>query len=584
MRYNKQAKATEPRLVSSDPSYAKRQLAQEVLPDGATLMPNRRNANANGWTGTSFIGGGSRGGGGGGTYHTQRPYMPEWDSPDRQWYPDDRVEANRYWRLFYKSDPILGTAVDMYAMMMTSDFDIYVENESDPTIRQQLLDMCEEVSFQERFQQIVREYLVLGEAFPHCFFDSTKGRWSYIGFHNPDYIDVIDAPMIDMDPMIYFVPDDDLRELLTSNTPESHEIRQKLPAEFVSKVLARQNIRLSSLNCSYIPRKMHPYDERGTSIASRLWRINEVEDAVYNSTIAVYRRHANAIKVVKLGSEASGWIPPESHNQKILEMVAQAESDPNAWIVTHYGTNFEFWGDSQKAISIRNEYSTIETIKLVALGMSKSFMSGEISFSSAKSGLQVFLRRLLSLRQFLESAWVYPKFFQPIVEINDWQKSTPAEVSHRIRIKRTAQEADAKGLLLKPKIKWKNRLDSSVDSDLLSAFSQLKNLGFPLSQSTIGSAVSLDPVNEEHKKAKEWKEREETLQKELGSTLKDKFEEETTEQAVKPPGAPGSGAAPPGGAKPGQKPPSTPPGNSEGGAASNEKIDVPSSGISDTID
>ena len=210
-------------------------------------------------------------------------------------------------------------------------------------------------------------------------------------------------------------------------------------------------------------------------------------------------------------------------------------------------------------------------------------MSGEVSFESAKSGLQVFLRRLLSLRQFLESAWVYPKFFQPIVEINDWQKSTPAEVSHRIRIKRTAQEADAKGLLLKPKIKWKNRLDSSVDTDLLSAFSQLKNLNFPLSDSTIGSAVSLDPVNELHKKAKEWKESNETLEKELGSTLKDKFEEETTEQAAKPPGAAGSGAAPPGG-KPGQKPPSTPPGNSEGGGASNEKIDVPSSGISDTID
>lgn len=577
----RQLKASEPQLISTDPSYKQRKLAQESLPDGAVLMPRK---NSNLWTGTSFFGGQSSGGGNS-TYHTQRPYMPEWDSPDRQWYPDDRLEANRYWRLFYKSDPILGTAVDMYATMMTSDFDIVIENEQDSTVRQQLLEMCEEVNFQERFQQIIREYLVLGEAFVHCFFDSTSGRWSYIGFHNPDHIDVIDAPIIDMDPMIYFVPDDDLRSLLTSNTPESYEIRSKLPAEFVSKVMARQKIRLSSLNCSYIPRKLHPYDDRGTSIASRLWRINEVEDAVYNSTISIYRRHANAIKVIKLGSEQSGWIPPESHNQKMLEMVAQAEVDPNAWIVTHYGTQFEFWGDSQRAITIRNEHDTIEKIKLTALGMSKSFMSGEITFASAKSGLQVFLRRLLSLRQHIESAWVYPKFFKPIVEINDWTKSTPAELDHRIRIKRTAQEADAKGLLLKPKIKWKNRLDSSVDSDLLQALGQLKNFGFPVSQSTAGATAGLDWENEERKKAKEFLRRKEILKKELGSTLYKEYEDQgAAAQGVKPPGAAGSGAAPGGAKPPGSKPPSTPPGNSEGGGALDDKIDAPSSGVSDTIE
>jgi len=46
------ADAMQPRIISPDPSYAQKQVAQEVLPEGCTLPPTSKQANAMGsWTG-----------------------------------------------------------------------------------------------------------------------------------------------------------------------------------------------------------------------------------------------------------------------------------------------------------------------------------------------------------------------------------------------------------------------------------------------------------------------------------------------------------------------------------------------------
>jgi len=943
------ADAMEPHIISANPAHANKQVAQEVLPDGCTLPPTSKSANAMGsWSGMSSFGGT----GANSTFHTQRPYLPEFDSPDRQFYPKNRLEANKYWRLFYKTDPVFGTAVDMYSQMMVSDFDIVLENDNDQSVKNQLMDMAQDTMVLENLQQMVKEFLVIGEAFPHCFFDEEKGVWSYIGFHNPDYIDVQDSPIIDMDPIVSFLPDEGLRTMLTDSTPESIEIRQSLPPEFVSKVLAHQKIRLSPLNCSHVPRKLHPYDERGVSLASRLWRIWMVEDAVYNSTIQTFRRAANPLKVLKLGDPNTGWIPSPDTEQKLLNMVTQAEMDPqcfvpetpvtladgtskyigslevgeklvskdgdecevtvlqeeftdelieikvvgvkdpikctpnhkwpiwgvprsysstngrsasevkkqikkmgfdpnikiiadefkvgdflkiprgfeegdvkgvtpaharllgyyaaegnmrtvyermdgskrmgfelsfnideektlvadvvdivqvicgyeanlfkgprnsmqvrcnkndssdlavwlsdnvpgrsttkslssevmgwplylkmefikgclrgdggivhlknegdvkkpnyiefgsssidlinqvkmilcqlghyssltpraqpynafapgndfyrlhifgksaqelakeiwnesweiqndkkswwkdddfiyvkvtkvtkvqceepqkvinmtvsgdhsycaqgvgtyNSWICYNYGVNFETWGNTDRAVTLSREHDTIEKVKLLALGLSKGFMTGEVSFSSVKGGLQVFLRRLLSMRQFFESVWLMPKFFDPIVQINDWTKSTPKEVNHRYRIKRTAQEKKEQGLYISPKIKWKNKLDPSVDEEMLRAYGSLKNFGFDVSSETVGSTVSLDWEDELRKKAAEFKRKEEVLTQVLGPALKTKYEQQQqAQQHAKPPGQSGSGQAPMGsGLKPGGSPMGKPPGGQPG--------------------
>lgn len=390
--FKRRADAFKPRVISTNPSHMRRKIASEGLPKGATLnlpMPiSRRQGTFNPDAMQNFSGSGGQGQT---LSHMQRPYLPEIESPDRMQYPIVRQEANYYWRLFHKFDPIFGTAMDMYSEMLVSDFDLDVKETKDSDINDTVMFMCEKTQFQERFRQMIVQYMVIGDVVPHTYFDEDLGIWTYIALHNPDYIDIKDSPIINMEPIINFVPDSNLIGIMSDRSPESMELKRNLPSEFVSRILAGQPIRLKSSNCSYIARKLNPYDERGTSIASRLWRIWMVEDAVYASTIATYRRNASPIKVLKLGDAATGWIPDPSTEVDLLSMLNRCETDPSSWLIYHYGIQFEAWGTTERAINIKSENDTIEKIKLVALGLSKGFMTGEVSFAcqfeDAKMGM-----------------------------------------------------------------------------------------------------------------------------------------------------------------------------------------------------
>jgi len=263
--------------------------------------------------------------------------------------------------------------------------------------------------------------------------------------------------------------------------------------------------------------------------------------------------------------------------QKVINMMVSGDHSyltncigtRNSWLIWNYGINFEAFGVAERSSTIGKEQNNINDVKFLALGIAKGVLSGDQTFAAVKSGLQVFLRRLLSLRQFIEAIWIYPKYFRPICEINEWVKAIPSEVTHRYRVKRTAQEIKDQKLLLLPKLQWKNRLDPSIDSEILNALNLLKSsFGYKVSKSTLDSFTGLDWQSETRKSVSEWKQEQETVDTLLGATLKEKYNEQNAPKAAAPPGAPGSGAKPPAA---GGKPPgpgsgagSFPPGVSKG--------------------
>lgn len=484
--------------------------------------------------------------GGGRTMVTNSmPYQPEFASPDRQQYPVHRILANRYWRMFYKMDPVIGNCIEMYSDLPWSNFELTGEG-VEGEIREAYEQQCRETQILAMLPYFVREYLVVGEAIPHTFFDDSKGIFTHVALHNPDQLEVIDAPFIKMDPILEFIPDDRLRSVLNSNNPELRKVKDSMPPELLSKLNARQNIQLSPLNATFIPRKLHPYDTRGTSIFSRMWRVLMLEDAIFNATIQTARRHAAPIKVAKLGNAATGWIPPPEQEKRLLELLAQAEQDPNAWLVYHYGIQFETIGTTDRAMSITREWDIIERIKLVAMGISKSFLHGEVSYASSATGLQVFLQRLKSMRLFFEQKWLYPKFFKPIAEINGWIKPKANEVSHRYRIKRSSRELEEQNRYIVPKIVWDKSLDPQISMELINAMQALEGMGVKFSKTSKMASVGYS-FEEETKKIH----REAEFEKAYLPKVK---------QAPAGEGAPGGGMG--GGGMP---PPMPPPGGDEDG-------------------
>jgi hypothetical protein len=325
---------------------------------------------------------------GGGFYTNQKPYQPEFESPDRQNYPIHRALANIYWRMFYKLDPIIGTCIDMFAEMLWSNFELSGEG-VEGEIKEALEHMCEITEFRSWLPYFVKEYLVIGEVAPHLFWSDDEGLWTHIALHNPDQLEIIDAPFLDMEPLIEFKPEEKLRQILTSNNPMLKSVRESMPEEILSALISGQNIPLSPINCTFIPRKLHPYEIRGTSLIARMWRILMFEDALFAAAIAIARRNAAPLKVAKMGDRATGWIPDPAQELRFLELIAQAELDPASWLCWHYGIEFDLVGAQERTWKVDQSAEFIERTKMIALGVSKSFLHGEVTYACLPEGTPV---------------------------------------------------------------------------------------------------------------------------------------------------------------------------------------------------
>lgn len=269
-------------------------------------------------------------------------------------------------------------------------------------------------------------------------------------------------------------------------------------------------------------------------------------NSIFNASIATARRHAGPIKVAKLGDRTTGWIPDPSHEQRLLELLAQAELDPHAWLIYHYGIEFDMVGTTDRVMTIDKHWDLIERIKLIAMGISKAFLHGEVTYASAASGLTVFLQRLKNLRQFFENAWIYPKFFRPVAEMNEWVKPTAAEAASAspkgpyIKTRRSRRELIEDDRYIVPTLEWDRQLDPSVESAQITAVQALQGMGVIFSKQYLSSLVGRDWEEEINQRAREAKIEQQILANNPG-----------LQAAMIPAGPGGPGGGLPGGPPPG---------------------------------
>jgi hypothetical protein len=425
------------------------------------------------------------------------------NSPDRLSYPQTTKQANYYWRMYYKLDPVIGTCVDMISSMAFSPFELIGEGVNGE-IKERLETMLDKTRIFSLLDYFLREWLVIGEVCPHLVWDDNEGIWTAVGFHDPDYIEVYQAPQLGMeDPACYLVPDPLIREQLLSDHPRMAQFRESLPPQVLASILSGQPLELDPTNFSFLARKLHPYQRRGTSTLSRLWRVLALEDAYASASIAVARRASAPVKAMLLGDPATGYIPDESKMADMEAKLAQAEMDPQGWIVTSYAAKADLWGAPDRVLNLRDHQDWLDQAKFACFGVSRGLIQNEVSYASAASGLNAMLQRLRSYRDVFENNWILPKFINLAIEMNDWTTSTEATASSirdasgpGIIIKRTAQEhldPNAKGpTLVRAKLQWERPLDPSIDSARLGAVQSLQGMGCRFSEQTLFALCGLD--------------------------------------------------------------------------------------------
>lgn len=442
-------------------------------------------------TGTSLSSGASTGsmGMGGGNAASSMAQSPlfydyRWSTPDKFYFPRNRVVANSIWREMYKRDPAIATATDMYAELPWSEFDM--TGLDDPGIRRVYEDMFNALNLVPKFTHFTRDYLITGELILHNIFNNSRGIWERTISHNPDYVDVVGMGMAVEQPLLWLRPTPEIQRLLVDEDPRVRKLRNALPRDLLNSFRQKRKVPLDPLNTTYIPRINLSSDIRGWSLYTRLYRVVMYEDFIVNASLAVAQRNAAPLRIFKLGDPNSGWLPDAEDEAAFAEMLSIAESDPLAAIVMHQHISAELVGVSDRVLLISREWDFIERVKLLGLGVSKSFLVGEASFAAAVAGLQTLLERLATLRNKFEKDWMIKKICEPIAQIHEFYKRPESELAHRLRIKKP-EDMD----LIVPKIKWRKTLEPTQDVAILNVWRDMKERGL-VSDRTYSSGAGLD--------------------------------------------------------------------------------------------
>lgn len=437
--------------------------------------------------GTGGMGGAGSAAGGSIQSMAQSPlyYDYRWSTPDKFYFPRNRVVANAIWREIYKRDATVSIATDMYAELPWSNFSL--TGVDDPEIKKIYEDMFSNINLVPKLSEFTKDYLITGEFIPHAIFDASKGIWERVISLNPDYIKAEGIGLLLDQPLLWLRPTPEIKRLINATDPRVRKLQKLLPKEILNSVRQNREIYLDALNTSFIPRLNSSSDIRGTSIYTRIYRSTMYEDFVVNASLAVAQRNAAPLRIFKLGDPNTGWVPSEDDQAALAEMLSMAESDPLAAIITHSSLTVDLVGVSDRMLLISREWDFIERVKLLALGVAKSFLVGESSFAASVAGLQTLLERLANLRNRFETDWIVKKLMVPMAKMHGFYERTQAELDHGIRI-----ESPEKRLLV-PDIKWEKDLVPTQDTAILSIWRDLKERGI-LSDRTYaqGSGIDLD--------------------------------------------------------------------------------------------
>ena len=196
-----------------------------------------------------------------------RPFSPFYEESNLN-LPRERMDVNAWARHYYDTDPLIGNCIDLHSTYPLSWFGVRCPESME--VEQFFNRMLERLNFKTLIYDIAREYFIVGEVFPYCQLDEDTGEWSEIIVQNPDFIDV--RKHILTSPVISLKPDAELQRIITSSDPDSLALRSQLDPELIAYIQSGKNIPLENHLISHIARKSAPYQVRGTSILTRVYK------------------------------------------------------------------------------------------------------------------------------------------------------------------------------------------------------------------------------------------------------------------------------------------------------------------------
>ena len=407
--------------------------------------------------------------------------------------PRDRRERNEWCRHFYRTEPIVATALDLHTEFPISDLNNVC---SDPYIKKFFDYLAfEKLDMVNLLLEIGLEYWKLGDVFPFGQFNESEGLWEGFTLLNPDYVNV-NASIFAKEQQIELIPDDQVTNIIAGGpSGQFGDLYRQFPEDIVIAVKQGKNISLDSRLVSHIAHKASPYESWGLPLMMRCFKTLIYKDKLRQAQDAIANRHIMPLRVAKIGTPGEP-MPTQDDIDAFRDILAAGEDDPNFFLVYHYGLSFDYVGSTGKILPLNTEFDFIQNELMTGLGITQAMLNGDGStYSTAQVGAEALARRYASYRLRLES-WIRKKVYRPISEVQGFYKPKNGTIAIKNMSPREIRRAvsNKEMELIVPKLLWQQQ-DLTSNQTAMNFIQSLRDKGL-VSMTTVLPLLSLDPETE----------------------------------------------------------------------------------------
>lgn len=407
--------------------------------------------------------------------------------------PRDRRERNEWCRHFYRTEPIVATALDLHTEFPISDLNNVC---SDPYIKKFFDYLAfEKLDMVNLLLEIGLEYWKLGDVFPFGQFNESEGLWEGFTLLNPDYVNV-NASIFAKEQQIELIPDDQVTNIIAGGpSGQFGDLYRQFPEDIVIAVKQGKNISLDSRLVSHIAHKASPYESWGLPLMMRCFKTLIYKDKLRQAQDAIANRHIMPLRVAKIGTPGEP-MPTQDDIDVFRDILAEGEDDPNFFLVYHYGLSFDYVGSTGKILPLNTEFDFIQNELMTGLGITQAMLNGDGStYSTAQVGAEALARRYASYRLRLES-WIRKKVYRPISEVQGFYKPKNGTIAIKNMSPREIRRAvsNKEMELIVPKLLWQQQ-DLTSNQTAMNFIQSLRDKGL-VSMTTVLPLLSLDPETE----------------------------------------------------------------------------------------
>jgi len=424
-------------------------------------------------------------------------YHPLYDASNLQ-LPTKTREINQWCRHWYKTDPVVKSAIDIHSEFPLSGFENVCEDDS---IKAYFDEMAFDIlKLPRTLLELSLDWWKLGNTFPFGEWNYDEGRWERIFLLNPDFIE-IEKSLFAMTPVLKFDPDETTKRICSSRQPKEQyeQLLEIDEGEFVKLVAKGQKVPLNGIemqfkdpeghleesemiqNVWHLAHKLSPYEVVGTPLMYSVFKPLVYKDEVRQMQKAIMSRQITPIKVVKVGSEQF-----PANQEAIVTMrnlLDQATEDPNAFIVYNHTLMVEYITGAGHTMPLTSEYEWIDKELYTGLGVSKNMLVGDgPTYSAASSiGFQILINKYLRFQSYL-AQWI-EELYKTVARAQGFYKIDPVtkkpkliypritwelmKLKDDVAQKRLALEMQAKGLISKRTARSIAGFDSDKEDRLI---------------------------------------------------------------------------------------------------------------------